>query len=78
MDLRCAARSLNEKQGQAVKLHFVKKGFFKRFNFQQKKKGFCDKKSLGGGEQMDKFSMPKKGILLHGYLNKNSKNNNIT
>ena len=47
---------------------FVKKSFFKRFNIQKKKnkikKVFVTKKSFwGGGGQMDKFSMPEKGIF---------------
>ena len=57
----------------------IKKVFFKRFIF-QKKKGFCDQKKKGlfwGGKWIS-FQCQKKVFLLHAYLNKNSKNNNIT
>ena len=56
-----------------------KEGFFKRFNFQKKKKKvFVTKNKLFFLGKCISFQCQKKVFLLHAYLNKNSKNNNIT
>ena len=53
-----------------------KKVFFKRFNF-QKEKVFMTKKGFFWGGKWISFQCHKKAFLLHAYLNKNNKNNNI-
>ena len=70
---------LTYKLHAGCQLDFVKKknGFYKRFNIQKKKVSVRRKKFFWGGKWIS-FQCQKKVFLLHAYLNKNSKNNNIT